>query len=92
MDCLCLYAGLSDNEGSGHVTRFQQRHGVDTVEDPVIEGQDKSKVKVVVPGANVQTPELATTARGKATYASVLRQPGHACANAAVKWKSEFTD
>jgi hypothetical protein len=62
------------------------------VEDPVIEKQDKTKVRVIMPEANVQTPEVATTARGKATYASVLRQPGHACANTAVKWKSEFTD
>jgi hypothetical protein len=68
------------------------RSNVVTVEDSVIEERDKTKVRVIVSEANVQTPEVATTAPGKATYASVLRQPGHACANTAVKWKSEFTD
>jgi hypothetical protein len=80
--------------GEAHISTLRRPSLVpakERVEDRVTEGQDKTKVRVVS-GANVQTPEVATTPRGNATYASVLKHPGHACANTAVKWKSEFSD
>jgi hypothetical protein len=58
------------------------------VEDQVIEGQDKTKVRVVVPGTHVQAPDATDITGREATYASVLKQPGRTCAHGGVKWKS----
>ena len=61
------------------------------VGDQGMSKQDKTK-DVVVPGANGQSTNVMMTTRGKATYASVLKQPAHAYANCGVKWKNVFTD
>jgi hypothetical protein len=59
-----------------------------SVEDRVIEGQDKTKVRVVLSGTHVQAPDATNITGREATYASVLKQPGRACAHGGVKWKS----
>jgi hypothetical protein len=52
------------------------------VEEQVIEQDNETKDEVVMSGANGQATDVMMTTRGKATYASILKQPAaHAYGN-----------